>query len=496
MSHSASSFAPSPAFTREELAGHRARLKAIRPRIDFSTPSSYFVLLNRAKKDQIISEWAHGVDSANLALLSRMTAIHSSTHWDDHSSRVHERERRKAEQSALDRLNEQRRIEHENRLLLERLRAQKSSYGTGNWMSHAAAYEKHLKEVRPRQLLIHDPLHAKAIIREEKLKAKQKRVKKHTEKLAPIDSTPLNYDRDPSLDTEDTQAGVDAVESEGAEVAAFDDVDPSDLIDQSQVGAVSLSEFIAPQSHTHLLLHQDGHTIDDHHVILTVHEVNRQTARVDVDLGEWSAFTAVPPVFLHAYLIRSYDLDTGVHCHLYLPFEPMRALGKADKRVEKLIGMMGFTEVGELYFKQRLMPPVKGKGKGKGKVVVIKGGKEEKGKANVVTPPPRVPEVTKEEEKVQDNTEAREEAVQGTDDAEGEAETEAVEVQPAQAQVDVDETSEPGEAEIQSGEEVETTAPVVPTEEERPITAIHKPTEESKEEEPAIATEPAIISTQ
>ena len=397
MAHSASSFSSSSAATRVELSGHRARLASIRPRIDFSTPSSYFVLLSRAKKEQMQSEWAASVDAANLSLLSRMTALHhhpSSLPLDHHAERAEERERRKRQQSELDRLKEQRRIEDENRHLLERIRTQKSAYGPHNWQSHAQAYEKHLQQVRVRQLLIHDPLHAKEIIAQEKLKARQRQ---RSNKLTPLPSAssssspstpsnPSSYERDPSIDAEeavDAAATADAALREGAEVATFDaDVDPADLLDQTvSSGTLSLTEYVPPPStHQSVLVHQDGHTVDGRHVLLTVHDVNRATARPEVGLGEWTAFTAVPPVFLRCYLVRSYDLDSGLHCHLYVPWEPMKGLGGGGggkegggKRVERMIAMMGYTDKGELYFKQRLMPkPVKGKGKGVGKLLTGK----------------------------------------------------------------------------------------------------------------------------
>ena len=361
---STSSSSLTTAFTRAELAGHKARLASIRPRIDFSTPSSYFVLLNRAKKEQQLSEWAQGVDAANLALLSRMTSIHTAQRaaWDDHAERVEERERRKREQSDADRAKEQKRIDDENRLLLDRIRAQRSAYGTHTWLSHAQAYEKHLKEVRLRQLLIHDPLHARELIREEKERERQRRAqKRRTRKLKPLSSAgEASYERDPDVDAAEAADAAEQSEQtarEAAEVAAFDEVDAADLLDQQTAsGALSLSEFIAPRGQSEVLLHQDGHTIDGRHVILSVHEVNRATARTDVSVGEWTAFTAVPPDFLHAFLVRSYDLDRGLHCHLYLPFAPMRALGKGDRRLQRIIALLGFTERGELFFRQSLMP--------------------------------------------------------------------------------------------------------------------------------------------
>ena len=363
-------------FYREELTGHRRRLADIRPRIDASTPSSYFVLINRAKKDQLLSDWAHNVDTANLALLSRMTAIANQHTLDDHRAVTEERERRHREQSDADRKREQKRIEEENARMIERLNAQKSNYGTSNWQSHAAAYEKHIKEVRLRQLLIADPINAKKKILEEKEKERAARKARKNQKLKPLNngtstsSVPISYERDETMMEEEKEAAEVADEEErraGEEVSAFDEVDVDELLaaDKAKsVGSVSLSEWMLPRNANHTPLHQDSHTIDSHLVLLTIDEVNRSTGRSDVPLGDdWSAFTTHPPTFLHSYLLRSYDLDSGLHSHLYLPVQAVAVLAKGlERRLERVIELLGYTEDGELYFKQSLMPkPAKAK---------------------------------------------------------------------------------------------------------------------------------------
>ena len=361
----------STSFYREELTGHRRRLAGIRPRIDATTPSSYFVLINRAKKDQLLSDWAHNVDAANLALLSRMTAIANQHTMDDHRAVTEERERRHREQSDADRKREQKRIEDENARMIERLQAQKSNYGTNNWQSHAAAYEKHIKEVRLRQMLIADPINAKKKIQEEKDKARAARLAKKNRKLKPLagaasTGVAMSYERDETANMEEKEAAELAEEEERrarVEVGAFDEVDADELLAADRArstGSLSLSEWMLPRNANHTPLHQDSHTIDSHLVLLTIDEVNRTTARSDVPLGDdWSAFTTHPPSFLHSYLLRSYDLDSGLHSHLYLPVQAVAVLAKGiEKRLERIIELLGYTEEGELYFKQSLMPKV------------------------------------------------------------------------------------------------------------------------------------------
>ena len=361
--------AMSTPFLREELSGHRRRLAGIRPRIDASTPSSYFVLINRAKKDQLLSDWAHNVDTANLALLSRMTAIANQHTLDDHRAVTEDREKRHREQSDADRKREQKRIEDENARMIDRLQAQKSNYGTSNWQSHAAAYEKHIREVRLRQMLLADPIAAKKKIAEERDKLRAARQAKKAHKLKPLagglaSGEAISYERDESANVEEKEA-ADAAEEEdrraGVEVGSFDEVDADELLAADKAksaGSVSLSEWMLPRTANHTPLHQDSHTIDSHLVLLTIDEVNRSTARSDVPLGDdWSAFTTHPPSFLHAYLLRSYDLDSGLHSHLYLPVQAVTVLAKGvERRLERVIALLGYTEEGELFFKRSLMP--------------------------------------------------------------------------------------------------------------------------------------------
>ena len=361
--------------SRAELVGHRARLASIRPRVDQSTPSSYYVLLSRAKKEQQQQDWAVNVDAANLALLQRMIGIHSSKPWDEHSRIAQDRERRKREQSEQDRYRLQQRIDEENGALLRRLQTARSQYGAGNWQSHAAAYEQHIRQVRLRQMLLHDPLHAKQRIREEKEKERerQRRLRQRKQqKLSPLQPQGADtaYERDDSIDRQEAEEAAQRLEEESSrelQVAAFE-VSVSELTDpasvqQQQAGSLpghrlSFVQFFEAleEDSSALLLHHQRHSVDGRRCMISLHELNRGTAKGDDSAAEWKPFTTAPPLSLHSFLVRCVELDTERHTHLYLPFAPMTQLGEGEERLQRMIGMLGFGQDGGLIFKQQLMP--------------------------------------------------------------------------------------------------------------------------------------------
>jgi len=58
---------------------HRSALARSKASVDCSPPSTYFLLLNRSKKDQLNEEWCQRVDHENQLLLKKMKEIHKKS---------------------------------------------------------------------------------------------------------------------------------------------------------------------------------------------------------------------------------------------------------------------------------------------------------------------------------------------------------------------------------------------------------------------------------